>query len=291
MNQLTTINNQPTAIEVEKSCHLDFLEKIAQLPDRQFFDQTAHDLKIQKLQNTVSFKTQMGIILTKIHTLSGIKNPMDNFTKQDLLRLIVRRYKALSPAELYKAFENERFGINQPKTDHFQLFDSNYVSTIIDKYINWKQTEKIKINYIPPEQQTTLALPAISDLEKHRIMTEEINRLFTTYLLQGHLDNEIIVHVYQELCKRNIIYQKADNPEKQEQIDNYFAYQYHKAKEQTLQEYQQKARQSSYYKQAVNEIQNNQNGGAVLTQMQRNILCQLFEKHRNDNDFVKRINK
>jgi len=67
----------------------------------------------------------MGIILTKIAVLSGIKNPIDNFTKQDLLRLIVRRYKHLSPSEIYKAFENERYGINQPKTEHYQLFDSN----------------------------------------------------------------------------------------------------------------------------------------------------------------------
>jgi len=119
-------------------------------------------------------------------------------------------------------------------------------------------------------------------------MTKEINRLFTTYLLQGHLDNEIIVHVYQELCNRNIIVQNSENPEKQAQLDRFFANQYQKAKEQTEKEYKQKARQSSYYKQLLGEIQNNQNG-AVITQMQRNILCQLFEKNRNNHDFVKRI--
>jgi len=119
-------------------------------------------------------------------------------------------------------------------------------------------------------------------------MTKEINRLFTTYLLQGHLNNEIIVHVYQELCDRNIILRKSEDPKTQERLDNYFANQYAKAKEQIKQEYKEKALQSSYYRQLLNEIQNNQNG-AVITQMQRNILCQLFEKNRNNQDFVKRI--
>jgi len=287
--ETSNLKSKIIASDVEKACNIDFLEKITELNDRQFFDQTSCDLKIQKLQNTANFKTQIGIVLTKIAVLLGIKNPIDNFTKQDLLRLIVRRYKHLSPAEIYKAFENERYGINQPKTEHYQLFDSNYISTIIDRYIEWKRNEKIKINYNPPQQQTTLLLPEITDKEKHDLMTKEINRLFTTYLLQGHLDNQIIVHVYKELCGRNIIYNQADDPEKQAQLDRFFANQYQKAKEQIETEYKQKARQSSYYKQLLSEIQNNQNGGAVITQMQRNILCLLFEKNRNNHDFVKRI--
>jgi len=165
MNKLTTTTAklQIAASDAEKACNLDFLEKITELPSRQFFDRTSCDLKIQKLQNTANFKTQIGIVLTKIAVLLGIKDPIDNFTKQDLLRLIARHYKHLSPAEIYKAFENERYGINQPKTEHYQLFDSNYVATIMDKYLNWKQKEKIRINYNPPQEQTTLALPKITD--------------------------------------------------------------------------------------------------------------------------------
>jgi len=288
---ISTINTkkQISATDVEKICNIDFLEKTAELTNRAFFDETYNHLKIKDLKNAKNFNSQIGFFLTKIATMSGIKNPIDNFTKQDIIRLIIRRYSLLSVAEIYKAFENERYGINQNKTEHFQLFDSNYISAVIDKYIDWRQNEKIKSNWLPPQNQEVFLLPEISDKEKHEQMTKEINRLITTYLLQGHLDNEVIVHVYQELCDRNIILRKSDDPEMQKRLDNYFQKQYDKAQEQVLSELKQKARQSNYYRQVLDDVQNNKSG-AVITQMQRNILCQLFEKNRNNKDFVNRIN-
>jgi len=49
---------------------------------------------------------------------------------------------------------------------------------------------------------------------------------------------------------------------------------------------QTKARQFSYYKQLLNEIQNSKSG-MVIVQMERNILCKSFEENRNNQDFVK----
>jgi len=64
-SQLSTFNSQlrVTASDVEKACAIDFLEKTAELNDKEFFNKTYDDIKIQKLQNTANFRTQMGIIL------------------------------------------------------------------------------------------------------------------------------------------------------------------------------------------------------------------------------------
>jgi|GEM_PF-6911084 len=292
MANIVVSNNQKlTATDVERICSIENIEKTTKLTDRNFFNTTYNEIKINKLQSVRNFPTILGLVFTKIATLSGISKPIDDFVKQDITRLVLRRYKHLSMSEVYKAFENERYGINNPKTEHYQLFDSNYVATIIDKYVLWRQNEKQKTNWQPPKPQQTIALPVMSDKEKHERMTKEINRLFTTYILQGNLNNQITIHVYQELRDRGIILTKSDNPKTQERLDNYFAKQYQKAKQQIQQEAKQKARltNSSYYRQVLSEIENKPSG-AILAQMQRNILCQLFEKNRNNKDFFNLIN-
>lgn len=118
------------------------IETICELPKVQFLKSTYEIKKIRDRKYEPTFKQLLGVMLVKINSLAGIKTEIDDFTKQDIVKMILSAYSDLSIEEIYKAFELERYSVYESKTEHFQLFDANYISEILKKYKNWKIQEK-----------------------------------------------------------------------------------------------------------------------------------------------------
>lgn len=175
--------------QVSENCSLSTIE---------FFNFIHQTLKIKDRIDEIGFLNLLGACLVKIHSLSGIKSQIDDFTKQDLLKMILSRFKTLSIDEIYKAFEMERYLTYGQKTDHFQLFDANYVSEILSKYENWKIEEKKKL-FFEADQIETLKIP----VDRKKIRHEFLEMLF--YELNNHDYSDSAWLIYDDLKARKMI--------------------------------------------------------------------------------------
>jgi hypothetical protein len=129
------------------------VESVCKLQKVDFLKSTYNQTKIRELSTSPQFKELLAAVLVKISILSGIKGEIDDFIKQDISKMILSSFKELSIEEVSKAFELERYGQYDVKTDHFQLFDSNYISQILNKYKKWKIREKTELNLVAPENE------------------------------------------------------------------------------------------------------------------------------------------
>jgi len=146
--------------QVEYNCELSKVE---------FLKSTYKLIKIKEISNEPDFKTLLGAILVKISILSGIKGEIDDFIKQDISKMILSSFKELSLEEICKAFELERYGQYETKTEHYQLFDSNYISQILKKYKNWKTKEKIELNLVAPKEEVEISEKEKSELKENML--------------------------------------------------------------------------------------------------------------------------
>ena len=86
------------------------------------------------------------MIFVKVANLAGIKDPISDINKTDISEMILKFYNGLSLEEIDYAFKMERYGFLGDKTEHFQLFNSDYVSTVLKKYKNWLKEKRITHN-------------------------------------------------------------------------------------------------------------------------------------------------
>lgn len=121
-------------------------------------------------------------MLTKITVLAGIKNKIDDLNKQDISKMILRRFKTLSLTEIYFAFEKERYSEYDKKTDHFQLFNADYVSQVLNKYKNWKRETKITHNISAPKLMES---NPISEKESDSIVEKGVQRMYDDFKKNG----------------------------------------------------------------------------------------------------------
>lgn len=127
--------------------------------------------------------------------MSGVKSEISELVKQDLLKLITSRFKELSFEEIYKAFELERFNAYDTKTDHFQLFDANYVSEILKKYKNWLIDQKKALNISAPKAEIVI--------DKNKIRNDFLKTIYDDIKENGFCDSAHLI--YDELIfKRKI---------------------------------------------------------------------------------------
>ncbi len=150
--------------QIESSCSLSKVD---------FLKSTYNLKKINEISKNDDFKQILGLVLTKISVLAGIKGEIDSFTKQDISKMILSSFKELSLEEISKAFELERYGIYEDKTDHYQLFDSNYISTVLNKYKKWKISEKKELNISAPKLETS-----ITDSEKQQLREDLLKMIY-----------------------------------------------------------------------------------------------------------------
>lgn len=131
--------------------------------------------------------------------LMQIKNPVDDFLKQDIINMLVGYWSNLSFEEIVKAFELERFGIFKEKTEHYQLFDCNYISQVLKKYQRWKREQKTELDINPKPK-----IEVMTDEEKEAILINGINQKYLDYKETKEIE-EPFTHIFKDLIERKII--------------------------------------------------------------------------------------
>lgn len=118
------------------------------------------DLSTQKKIRDIDsyeFTKQLSLLFSKINIQLGIKNPISEIHKADIKELILMRFKSLSLNEIEYGFKLERYGVLEPKTEHFHDFNAVYISEVLNKYLNWKRKTKSEHNIVAklPKERTT----------------------------------------------------------------------------------------------------------------------------------------
>ena len=82
------------------------------------------------------------------------------------MEMLLAKYKNISIEEIIEAFKMERYGKLGDRVAHFQLFNAEYVSKVLDLYKKWLQETKIKKNIMPEIKESE----EISEQEKQTII-------------------------------------------------------------------------------------------------------------------------
>jgi hypothetical protein len=166
--------------------------------------------KIKERQHEPLFKIIIGCAFAEISVFSGIKNEILEENKKDILKMILNFYTDLSIEEIYKAFELERYGTYEDRTEHFQLFNAEYVSKVLKKYKNWKQNTKIQHNISassvgnPKTEQTPV-------LDQKTIMDSAIKRHYQEFLKNKEVSIPCS-YIFDEIYERRLFDEKTDYP-------------------------------------------------------------------------------
>lgn len=180
---------------------LDEISKTTELSPVSFLKATYNFVKIKERQYQPNFNQLVGVMITKIAVLAGIKNEIDYANKSDLLRFVKTRCNSITLEEFYKAFEMERFGMYDTKTDHFQLFNAEYCASIINKYLKWKRTSQIEHNLSNTDVKS---LPDVTDSQKKGIMNNALIRVFNEFKQSKTLPQPCN-YIFDELVERGMI--------------------------------------------------------------------------------------
>ncbi len=120
---------------------------------------TSHQYPPLKNLNREVIAPIFGLLFTRIAALVGVKGEIDPLQKQEIWNAVFSRFSGLSFQEIYKAFQMDRSKEFGEITNHFHFFDVSYVSTVLEKYIEWKQkTQKEHHISISNEPETTIPM-------------------------------------------------------------------------------------------------------------------------------------
>ena len=156
-------------------------------------------------------------ICNKHFALCGLKNEIDQFTKEEIAKYTALHCRSLSVEEIELAFENERFGLMGEKTEHYQLFSIDYYVQIINKYKKWKTDTMIEKNIQEPaEPLLQLSESNYNEQENIKRMIEEAKEkgiaefswiYYDKFLSEGKINpsDDYKTKIYEEQLK---IYQK-----------------------------------------------------------------------------------
>lgn len=164
--------------EIRVSDSIAIIEQKCMLAPVQFLKSNLDNKKLRERTTEPDIKITIGTILIKTGTLAGIKNEIDSLVGQDIMRMILTTYADLTLEEIYKAFELERYGSFEDKTEHFQLFNADYIAKILKKYKNWKLNMKMNHDI---SKNSTLQLAAVTEGQKEQILINGVNRVFQEY--------------------------------------------------------------------------------------------------------------
>ncbi|PKD21800.1 hypothetical protein APR41_02135 [Salegentibacter salinarum] len=120
------------------------------------------------------FQDGLAVILTKVANLTGLKDPIHPINKRDIAQMIVTLYKTLSLEEIDYAFRIDRYGYHGEPTKHYQLFNAEFVTTVLIKYEKWKRT-------------TLRSCPPTRFEDKHQAKKVLVNKCFKEYRETGKL--------------------------------------------------------------------------------------------------------
>ena len=153
-----------------------------------FVKDTYRQTKIREIKDSYEFIKQLGLVMSESSLHIGIKDPLTDIQKADIKEMILMRFKGLSVNEIAYAFKLERYNAYDDKTNHFQLFNAEYVSAILDKYVKWKIELKRTHNISKQKEESE-----VSEEEK-----KHWENLAVVSAIENFQENGIVerVHVY-----------------------------------------------------------------------------------------------
>lgn len=182
------------------------IESNCQLSPVAFVKENYNFKKIRERLTEPHFAVTLGVMMAKVCAYAGIKNEITDHDKFDIGRAIRNRFSDLSCEEFMKAFENERHGIYAERTEHFQLFNAEYVTSVLNKYKKWRQETKIAHNIsINPQNQ----LPQMSPDVEREIMNKGIVRRFNQFKAGEKIERPII-GIYDDMFYRGLFPKDTD---------------------------------------------------------------------------------
>lgn len=241
-NHLQLTNSEKYFLEKKEN-----VNEVLQLPNKTFLQKSYSFEKLSQLKKDANFVFLIGGWITQTSAIMQIKNPVDNFIKQDIVNMLGGHWSNLSLEELIKAFELERFGAYEDKTDHFQLFDCTYIAQVLKKYQKWSREKKIELNIT---NQNLMEVNKISEEEQFEIMTNAINEKYSQFLETGNIE-EPVIHIFKELIERKFIKLPTKETPK---LYIYYDNKLQEAKNQIINEYENTTEPDKYKRKELKSI-------------------------------------
>jgi hypothetical protein len=249
----------------------ELIEKNCTQNSVSFLKSNFSNVKIRNRKTEPNVNILLAICWGKICGLAGIKTEVDQFVIEDITKMIFYAYSDLTIEEIYKAFELERYGVYENKTEHFQLFNSDYISTILKKYRVWKNNTKIHHNINEEKKSTS----EISDEEKEKIIVAGVNRVFEEFRETKNIDGPT-EYLFDFLVEKGKIKTKGT-----EALVIYYQTKLEEAKLQLKKETEKtEAKSPAEKKQFKIDLERIISGqsGKILIRAKRNILFEYFNK-------------
>lgn len=179
------------------------IQKTGSLSEIAFAQKALEFVKIKDLVVTNPKLVQEGLvfIFVRVANLIGIKEAIPDINKEDIALQIFSRFSGLSLEEINFAFKCDRFGTFGEPTQHFQLFNSEYVGKVLNRYKNWLQTTRYELK-LPTTLQAPK--PELNEDEKMLIIVSGVIDCFEEFQI-----NRIIqpgkIYVYDFLFSRGVL--------------------------------------------------------------------------------------
>lgn len=164
---------------------------------------TGHQYPLLKNLDREAIAPIFGLLFTRIAALVGVKGEIDPLQKQEIWTTVFRRFSGLSFQEIYKAFQMDRSKEFGEITNHFHFFDVSYVSTVLEKYTEWKRETQIE-HHINISNEPKTAIPMITEEEKEANIQQWLINHFEEYKNTKAMP-PLPVPIYEALQKRGAL--------------------------------------------------------------------------------------
>jgi hypothetical protein len=122
-----------------------------------FIKNTSSQTLIRNITDSYEITKNISMFITVTTNRLGIKEALHNLDKADITEMLLTKYKSISFDEIYYAFKMERYGDLGDRIHHFQLFNTEYISQVLDKYIVWKRKMKIEHNISEQKKEVVVS--------------------------------------------------------------------------------------------------------------------------------------
>lgn len=102
--------------------------------------------RIIDIKNGAEVAIHLKNVLTKDVTFKGLKEIPSQFIYEDILDMIMKRYYFLTPLEIELALQMDRYGELENKESHYQFYGTEYVGSILQRFVQWKQQKAMELN-------------------------------------------------------------------------------------------------------------------------------------------------
>ena len=160
---------------------------------------TGHQYPLLKNLDREAIAPIFGLLFTRIATLVGLKGEIDPLQKQEIWIAVFGRFSGLSFQEIYKAFQMDRSKEFGEITKLFDFFDVSYVSTVLEKYIEWKRKTQIE-HHISISNEPKTTIPMITEANIQQWLINHFLEYKNTKAMPP-----LPVPIYEALQKRGVL--------------------------------------------------------------------------------------